>query len=173
MVLSRPPVPSRTLSLPLSLSSPSPTVVADPTPAAETEASDPAPVVTANEPRRPCVAAANDTGSCQRPTFRRISPGGTTRSPFTARAPTALSYDGLLRKRTRHASVPGTKIRVTGYKSEMVRAKWRSRMAPEVGRGRRFLHCRASDVTDLLGTGRTDRPSGTVRSSPALTVPQH
>ena len=129
------------------------TAAADPTPAAETEASDPAPVVTAMS-HADYVAADNETEVVVETYVQAHQSWWDNKVTVYCQSPDGayFLYELACSEEDAAKLVPGTKIRVTGYKGE-----WSGEVEIMDGTfefvedGDTYI-AEALDVTDLLGT---------------------
>ena len=129
------------------------TAAADPTPAAETEASDPAPVVTAMS-HADYVAADNETEVVVETYVQAHQSWWDNKVTVYCQSPDGayFLYELACSEEDAAKLVPGTKIRVTGYKSE-----WSGEVEIMDGTfefvedGDSYI-AEPLDVTDLLGT---------------------
>lgn len=129
------------------------TAAADPTPAAETEASDPAPVVTAMS-HADYVAADNETEVVVETYVQAHQSWWDNKVTVYCQSPDGayFLYELACSEEDAAKLVPGTKIRVTGYKGE-----WSGEVEIMDGTfefvedGDTFL-AEAFDATELLGT---------------------
>ena len=128
------------------------TAAADPTPAAETEASDPAPVVTAMS-HADYVAADNETEVVVETYVQAHQSWWDNKVTVYCQSPDGayFLYELACSEEDAAKLVPGTKIRVTGYKGE-----WSGEVEIMDGtfefvKGDTYI-AEPLDVTDLLGT---------------------
>ena len=129
------------------------TAAADPTPAAETEASDPAPVVTAMS-HADYVAADNETEVVVETYVQAHQSWWDNKVTVYCQSPDGayFLYELACSEEDAAKLVPGTKIRVTGFKGE-----WSGEVEIMDGTfefvedGDTYI-AEALDVTDLLGT---------------------
>ena len=139
------------------------TAAADPTPAAETEASDPTPVVTAMS-HADYVAADNETEVVVETYVQAHQSWWDNKVTVYCQSPDGayFLYELACSEEDAAKLVPGTKIRVTGYKSEWSGEVEITDGTFEFVKGDSYI-AEPLDVTDLLGTDDADRPSERVR----------
>ena len=128
------------------------TAAADPTPAAETEASDPAPVVTAMS-HADYVAADNETEVVVETYVQAHQSWWDNKVTVYCQSPDGayFLYELACSEEDAAKLVPGTKIRVTGYKSEWSGEVEITDGTFEFVKGDSYI-AEPLDVTDLLGT---------------------
>lgn len=128
------------------------TAAADPTPAAETEASDPTPVVTAMS-HADYVAADNETEVVVETYVQAHQSWWDNKVTVYCQSPDGayFLYELACSEEDAAKLVPGTKIRVTGYKSEWSGEVEITDGTFEFVKGDSYI-AEPLDVTDLLGT---------------------
>ena len=128
------------------------TAAADPTPAAETEASDPAPVVTAMS-HADYVAADNETEVVVETYVQAHQSWWDNKVTVYCQSPDGayFLYELACSEEDAAKLVPGTKIRVTGYKAEWSGEVEITDATFEILEADPYI-AEATDVTELLGT---------------------